>query len=153
MAATPINRTIKKGLYCQISLINLDRSGSMLELTPSWQKENLSHRRRTTDGFAFCGRTYHQKSFLIRFAGQRGYGLNKKTVRPEYKLRATFFQLETEVKVITLFVKFLSKTDWGSVICQTRRALSSVVEHYLHTVGVAGSKPAARTILCLRCFC
>ena len=25
-------------------------------------------------------------------------------------------------------------------------ALSSVVEHYLHTVGVAGSKPAARTI-------
>ena len=26
-------------------------------------------------------------------------------------------------------------------------ALSSVVEHYLHTVGVAGSKPAARTIL------
>jgi len=24
--------------------------------------------------------------------------------------------------------------------------LSSVVEHYLHTVGVAGSKPAARTI-------
>ena len=27
------------------------------------------------------------------------------------------------------------------------RALSSVVEHYLHTVGVAGSKPAARTIL------
>lgn len=29
------------------------------------------------------------------------------------------------------------------------RALSSVVEHYLHTVGVAGSKPAARTILFL----
>ena len=25
-------------------------------------------------------------------------------------------------------------------------ALSSVVEHYLHTVGVAGSTPAARTI-------
>src|SRR5881397_3166702 len=25
-------------------------------------------------------------------------------------------------------------------------ALSSAVEHYLHTVGVAGSKPAARTI-------
>ena len=25
-------------------------------------------------------------------------------------------------------------------------ALSSVVEHYLHTVGVAGSKPAVRTI-------
>jgi hypothetical protein len=25
-------------------------------------------------------------------------------------------------------------------------ALSSVVEHYLHTVGVAGSSPAARTI-------
>ena len=30
------------------------------------------------------------------------------------------------------------KTNWS-------RALSSVVEHYLHTVGVAGSKPAART--------
>gem|GEM_PF-1295152 len=30
-----------------------------------------------------------------------------------------------------------------------RCALSSVVEHYLHTVGVAGSKPAARTILFL----
>jgi hypothetical protein len=28
-------------------------------------------------------------------------------------------------------------------------ALSSVVEHYLHTVGVAGSKPAARTTLYL----
>jgi hypothetical protein len=28
-------------------------------------------------------------------------------------------------------------------------ALSSVVEHYLHTVGVAGSKPAARTIFWL----
>ena len=27
------------------------------------------------------------------------------------------------------------------------RALSSVVEHFLHTEGVAGSKPAARTIL------
>ena len=26
-------------------------------------------------------------------------------------------------------------------------ALSSVVEHYLHTVGVVGSKPTARTIL------
>ena len=41
------------------------------------------------------------------------------------------------------------------------RALSSVVEHYLHTVGVAGSKPAARTIpqlstgcatRCRKCF-
>ena len=31
----------------------------------------------------------------------------------------------------------------------SERALSSVVEHYLHTVGVAGSKPAARTILFL----
>ncbi len=30
-----------------------------------------------------------------------------------------------------------------SILCC---ALSSVVEHYLHTVGVAGSKPAARTI-------
>ena len=30
--------------------------------------------------------------------------------------------------------------------CQRKGALSSVVEHYLHTVGVAGSKPAARTI-------
>jgi hypothetical protein len=28
------------------------------------------------------------------------------------------------------------------------RALSSAVEHYLHTVGVAGSNPAARTIPC-----
>jgi hypothetical protein len=27
------------------------------------------------------------------------------------------------------------------------RAISSVVEHYLHTVGVAGSKPASRTSL------
>jgi hypothetical protein len=27
-----------------------------------------------------------------------------------------------------------------------------VVEHYLHTVGVAGSKPAARTILCFQWF-
>ena len=26
-------------------------------------------------------------------------------------------------------------------------ALSSAVEHYLHTVGVAGSNPAARTII------
>ena len=32
----------------------------------------------------------------------------------------------------------------------SERALSSVVEHYLHTVGVAGSKPAARTILSLQ---
>jgi hypothetical protein len=30
--------------------------------------------------------------------------------------------------------------------CADGCALSSVVEHYLHTVGVAGSKPAARTI-------
>jgi hypothetical protein len=34
-----------------------------------------------------------------------------------------------------------------SVILFQLGALSSVVEHYLHTVGVAGSKPAARTIL------
>ena len=33
-----------------------------------------------------------------------------------------------------------------SVILFQLGALSSVVEHYLHTVGVAGSKPAARTI-------
>ena len=33
-----------------------------------------------------------------------------------------------------------------STVFAGERALSSVVEHYLHTVGVAGSKPAARTI-------
>ena len=33
----------------------------------------------------------------------------------------------------------------ASVILFQLGALSSVVEHYLHTVGVAGSKPAART--------
>ena len=39
---------------------------------------------------------------------------------------------------LAYFVFRSLKTTW---FC----ALSSVVEHYLHTVGVAGSKPAART--------
>src|SRR5258706_11867253 len=41
-----------------------------------------------------------------------------------------------------------SRTCW--LVWQPVCALSSVVEHYLHTVGVAGSKPAARTIFPLR---
>lgn len=38
------------------------------------------------------------------------------------------------------------KTQSASLRSRTLCALSSVVEHYLHTVGVAGSKPAVRTI-------
>ncbi len=38
------------------------------------------------------------------------------------------------------------KTRMASLISSASCALSSVVEHYLHTVGVAGSKPAVRTI-------
>jgi hypothetical protein len=46
--------------------------------------------------------------------------------------------------------------NWVTFVCafprlryipsRSERTLSSVVEHYLHTVGVAGSKPAASTI-------
>ena len=39
---------------------------------------------------------------------------------------------------MTFKTKQLTNVDSGS-------ALSSAVEHYLHTVGVAGSNPAART--------
>ena len=38
------------------------------------------------------------------------------------------------------------KTKW-LIASDSGSALSSVVEHYLHTVGVAGSKPAPRTSL------
>jgi integrase len=38
------------------------------------------------------------------------------------------------------------KCEKLQVIYPARRALSSAVEHFLHTEGVAGSKPAARTI-------
>jgi hypothetical protein len=41
---------------------------------------------------------------------------------------------------MALELKELKSVDFGC-------ALSSAVEHYLHTVGVAGSNPAARTIL------
>jgi hypothetical protein len=41
---------------------------------------------------------------------------------------------------MTFKIKNLPNVDSGG-------ALSSAVEHYLHTVGVAGSNPAARTIL------
>jgi hypothetical protein len=36
----------------------------------------------------------------------------------------------------------------SSKIVQHQSALSSAVEHFLHTEGVAGSNPAARTIFC-----
>ncbi len=49
----------------------------------------------------------------------------------------------TDVFRMTLKSKHLSSVDSGS-------ALSSVVEHFLHTEGVAGSSPAARTILLLQ---
>jgi hypothetical protein len=39
------------------------------------------------------------------------------------------------------------KTNVFSHLQRRLRALSSVVEHFLHTEGVAGSNPAARTIL------
>ena len=42
--------------------------------------------------------------------------------------------------------KKVLKSSRPSVIVRSGGALSSAVEHFLHTEGVAGSNPAARTI-------
>ena len=44
------------------------------------------------------------------------------------------------------FRKKVLKSSRPSVIVRSGGALSSAVEHFLHTEGVAGSNPAARTI-------
>jgi hypothetical protein len=54
--------------------------------------------------------------------------------------------LAAPVKVKALRAGKILARSWNRTYCFGGRALSSVVEHYLHTVGVAGSKPAARTI-------
>ena len=50
------------------------------------------------------------------------------------------------IALLNVIFKKLASTKKGFWCFLSEGALSSVVEHYLHTVGVAGSKPAARTI-------
>src|SRR5258706_14627963 len=53
--------------------------------------------------------------------------------------RPAFLKNNSSLEIERLFTQ-------SRLACRLVRALSSAVEHYLHTVGVAGSKPAARTI-------
>ena len=59
--------------------------------------------------------------------------------------------LLTDRKDVSIEYSHLAKTDLRAMGLRDKlrargRTLSSVVEHYLHTVGVVGSKPTASTI-------
>jgi hypothetical protein len=66
---------------------------------------------------------------------------------PSKQARQSLASLEEiAMKIACRFFRPRHNTKAIGAVSSEICALSSVVEHYLHTVGVAGSKPAARTI-------
>ena len=80
--------------------------------------------------------TFDDAFLLVSRFGRVANGVENRAYLPTHVAFPKFWRLAQHLSALCVSIEH-------QLFC----ALSSVVEHYLHTVGVAGSKPAARTIL------